>query len=102
MRHGDKKKLDNREHKGLEKKHNLSVPEVEKYWLKAKTAASDTLDPSSPDFYALVVGILKKMLKNKKGSKEEEMSAYERRRKIREIKREARRRVRQLRRGGME
>ena len=54
------------------------MPEVEKYWLKAKTAASDTLDPSSPDFYALVVSILKKMLKNKEGSKEEEMSAYER------------------------
>ena len=83
--------------KSFAKKHNLSVPEVEEYWLKAKTAASDTLDPSSPDFYALVVSILKKMLKNKSGKKEEEMSAYERRRKIREVRREARRRVRRLR-----
>ena len=84
--------------KSFARKHNLSVKEVEESWLKAKTAASDTLDPSSPDFYALVVGILKKMLKNKSGKKEE-MSAYERRRKIREVRREARLRVRRLRRG---
>ena len=58
---------------------------------------------SSPDFYALAVSILKKILKGKQRKQEEEyMTDAERRRKIREIKREARRRVRRLRRGEME
>lgn len=89
--------------KSFAKKYNLSVSEVERHWQTAKATASETLPPSSPDFYALVVGILKKILKGKQGKqKEEYMTDAERRRKIKEIKREARRRMRRLRHGEME
>lgn len=90
--------------KSFAKKYNLSVPEVERHWQTAKSAAAETLDPSSPDFYALVVGILKKILKGKQGKNEEAdgLTSAERRRKIREVRREARMRVRRLRRMGRE
>lgn len=95
--------------KSFAKKYKMSVPEVERLWQTAKAAASDTLDPSSPDFYAPVVSILKKILKGKAAkvakealeNKMDEMKLNRRRRRlIRETRQEHRLHVRELRKIG--
>lgn len=49
--------------KSFAKKTGKSVADVEKLWDKAKESAKKQRDEDDPNFFRLVVGILKKMLK---------------------------------------
>lgn len=49
--------------KSLAKKSGLSVKDVEKKWKKAKALASQSKGASDSDYYALVVGILKRLVR---------------------------------------
>ena len=51
--------------KSYAKKHNMSVEDVELLWKKAKEIAAKSFPSDDRNFYAYVVGILKKMLKAK-------------------------------------
>ena len=48
--------------KHLAKKADVSLTRAEHLWHKAKDIAAKDLDPGSPEYYALVMGIAKKML----------------------------------------
>lgn len=48
--------------KHLAKKANVSMTKAEHFWHKAKDIAAKDIDPESPRYYALVMGITKKML----------------------------------------
>ena len=49
--------------KSLARKSGQSLKDVERKWQKAKALASQSKDASDPQYYALVVGILKRLVR---------------------------------------